>query len=82
MKTLPVTGVGRYPIERPDEKLTYRQREVVRLIALGETNLSIGARLGISRHTVDKHRRALLALFDVGCAIDLLRAIGYLRVPS
>jgi DNA-binding NarL/FixJ family response regulator len=40
--------------------LTPREREVLRLVALGHTNKSIGAELGVSPKTVDAHRTNLM----------------------
>jgi two-component system response regulator NreC len=41
---------------RPPDSLTQREREVLRLIALGHTNAEIGAQLHISTRTVESHR--------------------------
>ena len=37
-------------------RVTARQRDVLRLVALGYTNRQIGALLDISKRTVDMHR--------------------------
>lgn len=42
---------------KPDEdKLTPREREVLRLIALGHTSVEIAAQLGLSPRTIETHR--------------------------
>ncbi len=52
----------------PGAELTPRQREVLRLIAEGETTKAVANRLGISPKTVEAHRTQLmerLKIFDV-----------------
>src|SRR5690606_24135470 len=44
--------------------LTRREREVLRLIALGRTNKAIAACLSISERTVDRHVGNILARLD------------------
>lgn len=44
----------------PPDALTRRQLEVLRALAAGGSNAAIGARLGISEHTVRNHVHALL----------------------
>ena len=43
--------------ESTDDELTLREKEVLRLIALGHTNKSIAEHLYISTHTVISHRK-------------------------
>lgn len=52
----------------PDEEMkncascfTHREREILKLLALGKNSSEIGESLNISRHTVDTHRRNMLA---------------------
>src|SRR5262249_49235084 len=54
-------------------RLSPREREVLRLIAQGNTNRAIAAQLGISVHTVNAHRVSLMAKLDVHDAPGLTR---------
>ncbi len=47
------------------ESLTLRQREVVALVAEGESNAAIAAALGISGKTVERHLSAVFASWGV-----------------
>ena len=53
--------------------LTSREKEVLELIAEGLTNPQIAARLFISQHTVDSHRKNLLTKFDVNNTAGLIK---------
>jgi DNA-binding NarL/FixJ family response regulator len=55
------------------EQLTRRHREILRLIAEGNTNKKIAARLGISPKTVDAHRTELMARLDIHDVAGLVR---------
>ncbi len=55
-----------------------REKEVLQLIVDGLTNPQIAEKLFISLHTVDSHRKNLLAKFDVNNTASLIRiAIKY-----
>jgi DNA-binding NarL/FixJ family response regulator len=56
-----------------DRPLTPRQREVLRLIAAGQTNNQIGASLGISARTVDTHRTRIMRKLDIHDVAGLVR---------
>jgi two-component system, NarL family, nitrate/nitrite response regulator NarL len=53
--------------------LTSREREVLKLIADGLTNPQIAQQLFISLHTVDSHRKNLLAKFGVNNTAGLIK---------
>jgi two-component system response regulator NreC len=62
----------------PLDALTAREREVMKLIAEGETNASIARLLHISVKTVEKHRAKLLAKLAVHDTAALVRlAVQY-----
>ncbi|MEL7390572.1 MAG: response regulator transcription factor [Pseudomonadota bacterium] len=52
--------------------LTHREREVLSLIALGNTSQAIADRLHISIKTVEKHRGSLMSKLGVGSVAQLL----------
>ncbi|RUZ73101.1 response regulator transcription factor [Mesorhizobium sp. M7A.F.Ca.US.006.01.1.1] len=56
--------------QRPE--LTPREREVVRLVAEGESNKRIAARLGVSVKTVDSHRTTAMRKLDLRNVVDLV----------
>lgn len=60
---------------RPKSSLhiTPRQREILRLVAMGHTNREIGASLDISVRTVEVHRFNLMRRLDVRNVAQLLR---------
>lgn len=53
--------------------LTEREREVVRLIALGHTNSEIGAMLHISEKTVETHRAHIFQKLQLETRAELVR---------
>ncbi len=61
--------------QRPKSSLhiTPRQREILRLVALGHTNREIAASLDISVRTVEVHRFNLMRRLDVRNVAQLLR---------
>jgi DNA-binding CsgD family transcriptional regulator len=50
---------------RQDHPLTARERDVLRLIALGRTNKDIADTLGLSARTIDRHVSNILGKLDV-----------------
>lgn len=63
-------------------EVTPRQREVLALIARGNTSKEIAARLGISVKTVETHRRDLMNRLDIHDIAGLVRfaiAVGLVR---
>ena len=57
----------------PFNKLTPREREVFRYIALGKPNKVIAIELGLSQRTVEAHRSRIFAKFKVRNAVELVR---------
>lgn len=57
----------------PDEPLTRRQREVLRLIAEGQTTKSMARALGISVKTVETHRAQLMDRLGIHDVAGLVR---------
>lgn len=55
------TAPGGAALEAPDERLTPRELEVLRLVALGLSNKEIASRLVISEHTAKFHVAAILS---------------------
>jgi two-component system response regulator NreC len=55
---------GEQPADQ-GEPLTAREREVLKLIAEGNTNTAIAERLGLSRKTVDTHRAHAMRKLDL-----------------
>jgi DNA-binding NarL/FixJ family response regulator len=64
--------VGRETIGRFD-RLTPRQREVLQLIAEGDTTKEIGRKLKLSVKTVEMHRSQLMAALDIHDVAGLVR---------
>jgi len=58
---------------RPPDLLTPREREVLQLIAEGNTNRAIAKQLGLSAKTVEAHRTRIMAKLGVHNAAGLTR---------
>lgn len=71
-----LAGMGRF-ISQPkcehQDMLSKRQREVLRLMAAGETNHEIGSKLGLSPHTVKGHTCALYRRLEVRNRAEAVR---------
>jgi DNA-binding NarL/FixJ family response regulator len=61
------------PAPEPAPQLTRREREVLRLIAEGQTNVEIAATLSLSINTVASHRKRAMEKFDLHNAADVVR---------
>lgn len=65
------------PIEasklRPIDQLTPREREVLQLIAEGNTNSQIADKMNVSEKTVEKHRASLMTKLNVHDVAGLVR---------
>jgi DNA-binding NarL/FixJ family response regulator len=57
----------------PLERLTGREREVLRLVAGGSSNKQIAAELGISRRTVESHRESMMRKIEIRTVAGLTR---------
>jgi len=57
----------------PYETLTTREREVLLLVAHGQSNAKIADRLVISRRTVEVHRAKMMHKLNLGNQIELVR---------
>lgn len=67
---------GEVTAESPRERLarlTPREREVLALVAGGNTNRAIAGRLGISPRTVESHRESLMKKLSLRTVADLTR---------
>lgn len=77
--------VARPPRADALSKLTAREREVARLVAVGFADANIGARLGMSEQTVGTHLRRVYAKLGVHSRGELAGALGALwtgRIPN
>lgn len=63
----PVAGAG------PLEELTHREREILRLLALGHTNQEIAEQLIVSVRTVESHRAHVMTKLRVTTRAGLVR---------
>ncbi|AIF46695.1 response regulator transcription factor [Dyella japonica] len=57
------------------QKLTDRQRSVLRLILAGKTSKRIGQELGISHRTVESHKYTIMKIFNAEATMTLLQCI-------
>ena len=64
---------ARLVMAEPEDDLTQRERDVLRLIALGYTNQEIAKRLFLSVRTIEAHRRHILAKLRLSTHADLVR---------
>jgi len=58
---------------KPAERLSTREREIVRLVALGLRNLEIGERLSITEATVKTHLNNVFSKLAIRDRVDLAR---------
>ena len=65
LRGLAATRCGRERLERDDEPLTHREREVVRMMAGGCSNREIGGALGVAERTIKNHVSSILAKLGV-----------------
>jgi DNA-binding NarL/FixJ family response regulator len=68
---VPSTAVTNLPV-RLSVKFTQREMSILRLVALGFTNVQIGAKLHISRYTVAQHVAKMLRRLGAANRTDLV----------
>ena len=64
---------GLLPPREPYESLSWREREVFKLLALGYTNPQIGAKLKLSPKSVDTYRRRIKNKLGLRDRSDIVR---------
>ena len=64
---------ARLVMAEPDDDLTERERQILRLIALGYTNQEIAGQLFLSVRTIEAHRRHILDKLRLSTRADLVR---------
>jgi two-component system, NarL family, response regulator NreC len=64
---------ARLVLGEPQDDLTDREREVLRLIALGYTNLEVAGQLFLSVRTIEAHRRHIRDKLRLSTRADLVR---------
>jgi two-component system response regulator NreC len=64
---------ARLVIREPEDDLTDREREILRLIALGYTNQEIAGQLYLSVRTIEAHRRHILDKLRLSTRAELVR---------
>ena len=64
---------ARLVLSEPEDDLSERERDVLRLIALGYTNQEIAKQLFLSVRTVEAHRRHILNKLRLETRADLVR---------
>ena len=68
-----VEGSHRKRGDEPEDKLTERQQEILRLICDGRTEREIGDALNISHHTVHVHKNNIMNLLNLHSKVDLVK---------
>jgi two-component system response regulator NreC len=67
------TLAARLVMRQPEDDLTERERDILRLIALGYTNQEIAKQLFLSVRTVEAHRRHILNKLRLQTRADMVR---------
>ena len=68
-----VLGILKEPGAPRREKLTLRQREVLRLLADGRTMKQVAATLGVSPRTVETHKYQIMEALGLASTAELIR---------
>lgn len=70
------------PANKENGNITFdfsqREKEIVNLLAKGKTSQEIGASLGITKNTVDTHRRKILEKTGLGSTLELIAKLKQL----
>jgi DNA-binding NarL/FixJ family response regulator len=61
------------PVALGAERLTSREREIVQLLAEGNSNKAIATRLDLSVKTVETHRAAIMRKLELSSLADIIR---------
>ena len=64
---------NRADVEARVASLTPRERQVLHLVVAGKTSKQIAHQLGVSRRTIDVHRRHLMRKMGTMSVIELVR---------
>jgi DNA-binding NarL/FixJ family response regulator len=64
---------GSDPLTVPEDPLTFREREIIKLIAEGKSSKEIGGLLFISNRTVQHHRANIMRKLNVKKTADLIK---------
>ena len=64
---------ARLVMNEPEDDLTERERQILRLIALGYTNQEIAGQLYLSVRTIEAHRRHILDKLRLSTRAELVR---------
>lgn len=59
------------------ESLTFRERQILSLVAMGLSNKEIGLSLDISYRTVEVHRSHIMEKLEADSVVDLVRIMHY-----
>jgi DNA-binding NarL/FixJ family response regulator len=66
-------GKPAQPVALGAERLTSREREIVQLLAEGNSNKAIASRLDLSVKTVETHRSSVMRKLDLNSLADIVR---------
>lgn len=66
--------------ERRAQVLTDREKEILMLVRDGYASKQIAGMLGISIHTVNRHRQNILEKLTVGNSVEAVMAAGAMKL--
>jgi DNA-binding NarL/FixJ family response regulator len=61
------------PVDMPTDRLTTREREIIQLLAEGNSNKDIARILTLSVKTVETHRAAVMRKLELSSLADIIR---------